>query len=47
MATYVQPRQPFAALDGSRLQALGSIKNRQNGMPELLRLQLDSRIYIS
>ncbi|KIW07195.1 uncharacterized protein PV09_02061 [Verruconis gallopava] len=32
MATYLQPRQPFAALDGSRLQALGSIKNRQNAI---------------
>jgi hypothetical protein len=31
MALYIQPRQPFGALDGTRLQALGSIKNRQNG----------------
>jgi hypothetical protein len=30
MASLLQPRQPFAVLDDTRLQALGSIKNRQN-----------------
>lgn len=25
-------RQPFAPLDGARLQSLTSLKNRQNGM---------------
>jgi hypothetical protein len=32
MASVVQPRQALGVLDSSRLQALGSIKNRQNGM---------------
>jgi hypothetical protein len=43
MATQVAAaRQPFAPLNGSRLQNLTSLKNRQNGMarPHLLHTHL-------
>ena len=45
MATHVPTRQPFGALDASRLQQLTSIKNRQNGKLLSVRLLVPSSVY--